>query len=282
MGSTWSSGTQSNMTSGYNDPSASDVFAVRRLLLHQLPLELVDIILDGAMYWPKITGSRTTSVEVSAHHGNGNDATYNYLVTPPIPFGEANTPTNIKMVRFRLRSCDQGWGGDPGCTGGAHIINIIPSLRNDFQGPYEGSWTWFEAAIYRPMDGETYQSSSAIHLPHTEEITEADMFAARLIQVEKKVWQIQRNQRASSTVRDHEVIWMGEGMQVDYDDHGDGRGRGEGFLRSLLAGDRISVLARARVTPFICHRIHEADITSKYPGWRNKVHSVEVDIFYAV
>ncbi len=66
-------------------------------------------------------------------------------------------------------------------------------------------------------------------------------------------WVAQRNVVASSHIRDHEVIWSDlssaeGGSEPEYDEtHGSGRGLG--FVKTLQAGDRIALVARALVSP---------------------------------
>jgi hypothetical protein len=100
-------------------PSEADVLAVRSLLLHHLPLELADIILDLAMYWPRIITCETRSSVVHAIDRPRHDASFVYLVTPPIPSSQqtdfthsSDRPANVKMVRFSLSSHDQGWSDE--------------------------------------------------------------------------------------------------------------------------------------------------------------------------
>jgi hypothetical protein len=118
---------------GCHHPTPDDVFAVRDCLLHFLPLEVVDMILDTATYWPRITASRRTILVASASRGQANNADWCYLVTPPIPQREhqegedTEIRTKIKRVCFCFSSCDQGWGGDPALSG------MIPCLQVDAQ-----------------------------------------------------------------------------------------------------------------------------------------------------
>jgi len=94
----------------WHHPSETDVLAVGSFLLHHLPLELADIILDLAMYWPRIVSCETQFAAVCATDRPGNNASFVYLVTPPIPSPpqrtgvahSGNRPANVKMVRFSL------------------------------------------------------------------------------------------------------------------------------------------------------------------------------------
>ena len=104
-------------------PSKEDVFLTRAFMLGRLPLELVDIILDLAMYWPRVVARETRRVEVNASAQNGHDANFVYLVTPPIPPSPLTEGRGqdgrikVNLVRFSLCSRDQGWGGEAQLTG---------------------------------------------------------------------------------------------------------------------------------------------------------------------
>ena len=93
-------------------PSVDDVFTVRQDLARFVPLELADMILENAMYWPKVSASRTEPRIVAAGYGssNNNAAVY-YVVTPPIPYVQGGW-IRVRKVRFSLESHDQGWGGN--------------------------------------------------------------------------------------------------------------------------------------------------------------------------
>jgi hypothetical protein len=95
--------------------SVDDFFAVRKYFLHFIPFELVDVILDAAMYWPSVTAESTDLLVVNAVFGNQKILAAYYLTTPPIPQVVRDSvvlPTRIRMVKFTLHSSDQGFGGD--------------------------------------------------------------------------------------------------------------------------------------------------------------------------
>jgi hypothetical protein len=108
----------------FHHPSERDVLAIRTLLLHRLPLELADIILDLAMYWPRIVAHSTQHFIANASDRPQTDANLIYLVTPPILSSQhtegadsGNRPAKVHMVRFSLSSHDQGWGGEESLQG---------------------------------------------------------------------------------------------------------------------------------------------------------------------
>jgi len=95
-------------------PSEDDVAAVRKDLLNFLPLELVDVILDTAEYWPRVSTLQEIPIVVV------NNQTCCYLITDPMPgpshpdeSGDFQQHRSIRKVRFKIRSHDQGWGGKP-------------------------------------------------------------------------------------------------------------------------------------------------------------------------
>ncbi|KAK8132681.1 hypothetical protein PG999_000854 [Apiospora kogelbergensis] len=155
------------------EASPTDIFTVKKLLMAagSLPLELADMIVDQAEYWPCSTVAvdysnvprrllgirgghndqdkfllRTEPVGLSSWTPPNHDA---WRSTQSVPrklqaefgsdafqeFVEEPSPVSKGLVRkivFNIRSCDQGWGGGP----------------ND-HGTYRGSWTWFDAGLER-------------------------------------------------------------------------------------------------------------------------------------
>jgi hypothetical protein len=112
-------------TASSHYPRERDVLAVRALLLHHLPLELAEIILD-LLNLDVLTKDRhslethTPSISLMSH----NDANFVYLVTPPNPSSQytegadsGNRPSKVQLVRFSLSSRNQGWGGEPNLQG---------------------------------------------------------------------------------------------------------------------------------------------------------------------
>lgn len=89
------------------------------------------MIIDLAEYWPRIIVRRDTKHVTSASYGRVNDATWCYLVTPPIPglemSSEVRPPVGRtkKNVRFWTRSHDHGWGGVSEMRGTSRHILLI-------------------------------------------------------------------------------------------------------------------------------------------------------------
>ncbi|KAJ6606884.1 hypothetical protein B0H10DRAFT_2070560 [Mycena sp. CBHHK59/15] len=243
---------------GYHHPTPNDVFEVRKFLLHFIPAELANIIIDEARYWPRVIAQQEMHVDVSASASPGNNAFLCYLVTPPIPTVEdlesPDVAPRVKMVRFTTLSCDQGWGG----------------LEPD-RNTYNGSWTWFEAAIFRPTQPGAAQSER-VWLRHAlEGPVEFPRIGYRSgIEVKNLVdgeshWQVQRNVTASNLLKEHTVVWVADDLAAEPELVNNGSGDGAGFVNLLSPGDSIAVIARAQ-----------------YPGWVNRVRQVDVLVYYAV
>ena len=96
-----------------NDPTPEDVIAVRFHLLHIFPAELAQKILDDAEYWPRISSvfEPPEELRVAASRQNAFIASKCCVLTPPIPDVEG-VKVRTRCVRFRIRSHDQGWGGE--------------------------------------------------------------------------------------------------------------------------------------------------------------------------
>ncbi|KAG7153030.1 hypothetical protein HYQ46_000498 [Verticillium longisporum] len=161
------------------------------------PPEIIDIIIDHAEYWPcsetvmDYTGQN--KVRISAGHASHTLEDRLLLRTPPVGFAssaiaDADTwsrqpapalplaheasPQQLKRivrtapalthpvrkVVFKLRSSDQGWGGE-----------------RENHGTFKGSWTWFEAGLEKieAEEGEQLDAFRTDHLrpvyPRTEE-----------------------------------------------------------------------------------------------------------------
>ncbi|KAF7328668.1 hypothetical protein MSAN_02468400 [Mycena sanguinolenta] len=227
----------------YHPSSPDDVFQVRRCLLNFLPPELVNTILDEAEYWPRIRSTRNQLLVVHASSSSDNNASLRCLVTPPFPASQAlggpSARLRVKRVKFDIVSNDQGWGGDP-----------------QDHGTYNGSYTWFEAAILRRApqpEGRRLSPARPLF-----EVTNQDGCSR---------WLVQTNRCATVQAETHSIIWQADGMETasGHDREENGSGDGAGFIELLAPEDRIAIVARAR-----------------FPGWVNCVRSVIVVVYYAV
>ncbi|KAF8876545.1 hypothetical protein BD779DRAFT_1677716 [Infundibulicybe gibba] len=240
-------------------PTRTDAWLVQRMLAIYLPLELVDIILEDAMYGPRIHAFEDEHTRLSASQASDNDASQCCLITPPLPGpNELGWEwTNAKKIVFKISSHDQGWGGEPRLS-----------------GRYAGAYSWFEVIILRPtsleqpwMD-EHEKRIDDLFLEYTKENlvlpSPDDLQAFGYRYGESPLndggtrWMLQRNARANGATKNHEVTWTMDGASGDA-----GSGDGAGFVSALQWGDKVAVIARAQ-----------------YPGWENHVESVQVDICY--
>ncbi|KAH9436403.1 hypothetical protein MCOR02_000075 [Pyricularia oryzae] len=150
-------------------PSALDVLVTKAMLAKgvKLPIEVVDLVVDFAEYWPH-TRTHVERPSRPNRFGTRPDENNFLLRTPPVGFlgvphsdPERYTREPVKMLRlsdehpveqfqkwigspvplvqhpcrkvvFTIKSRDQGWGGD-----------------SRDHGTYHGSWTWFEAGLER-------------------------------------------------------------------------------------------------------------------------------------
>ncbi len=113
MGSEQSSSQNHSFWTGTNTdhiPSDDDVIAVKLILNSYLPVEIIDDILDFAQYWARIRERRRmeTGAETVPTGEAFPKAEWCYLVSPPIP-----QDAQVRLVKFVIESCDQGFGGEP-------------------------------------------------------------------------------------------------------------------------------------------------------------------------
>ena len=146
---------QSESSNQYT-PSRADVFATRSVLNRHFPWELVEIILDGAEYYPHGVFA------MPAHHFNhplaAGDGRHQAVLTSPIVDSEF-----ISQVIIRTESHDQGWSSYP-----------------QDQGTFNNSWTWLDLALVRnpsesapaenPPDWRIYTNLHASRTWQTKEV----------------------------------------------------------------------------------------------------------------
>ncbi|OCL12101.1 hypothetical protein AOQ84DRAFT_421174 [Glonium stellatum] len=115
----------------YWPQSPKDIFEVFSLIQFRLaksPLRrsIVLDIMEYAGYWLRSTSSEARKIKVDQ---NGAELGLPYLLSNPIQ-GRKNAP--VRQVKFVIRSHDQGWSSYP-----------------NQHGTYEGSYTWFDVAIWK-------------------------------------------------------------------------------------------------------------------------------------
>jgi len=226
-----------------------------------LPIELALTILDYADYVPHILTRAPRKVSVSASSGLARDGRRNInlraiVCTPPVP----TAARRVKEITFWTSSRDQGNSGE----------------SREVKGTYRCSWTWFEAMILRPVDGEvggdTEVDEDIARQGYFDTTDENKEWPPRGYQlVEGGPWRVQTNINSSWTTREHVVRWHfreKEEEPVEIDELGyvieNGAGQGIGFVRALKPGDKVVLLARAI-----------------FPGWCNYVEGAMVDMVYA-
>ncbi|PPQ82557.1 hypothetical protein CVT25_007166 [Psilocybe cyanescens] len=222
-----SSATNTTISTYIRDPK--EVYTVRSYLLRWVPLELADTIMDEARYWPTIISS------ASSHSPD--------LWLPDWP-AEGHASVRIKEVCFTITSCDQGWTTDPG----------------PFRTNYHGSFTWFEAFVARNFQDYPTSRDDLYKEADVRDRIQISVRRSEKLRSKKDIiaskWQIQRNFRASPFYRTHRVVWsakdtasaaVNEQDARKYDEK-TGAYRAAGFVQTLLPGDRIGIIMKAKVS----------------------------------
>jgi hypothetical protein len=247
--------TKDSEPADYNGyPSEHDVHLAREYLLQFLPLELIDIVLDYSEYWPCMHVDSNIEVDVSASETINQEGAWLYLISPPIPSreieGSNNGSRRIRKVKFEMESNDQGWGGLP-----------------EDKGTYNGSWSWFEALIYRASASPCWLDLTVNPLNLGANFSSSDL-KELFPEPEPNGWHIQSNVVASNESRFHSVSWTEfeeDATTIDSTSLKGREGLSHELVRSLEPGDRIMLMAKA-----------------KFPGWENRVYQASIEIFYSV
>ncbi|EEP78308.1 predicted protein [Uncinocarpus reesii 1704] len=218
-------------------PSINDVLCVREFLSHlkigseskpqengrskamraeRLPVEIVDIILDHAEYWPSIE----TTLDKARIIRQDQDAeilrTGGLCYAPTTPAIKPRilphrTVHPCRKIIFTVTSHDQGWGGD-----------------HRGQSLYEHSYSWFDAyriPAFHPASNETQQTPADLvaqyqkiyeeeHRPRFEASANflPSKMAVRQAQTQHIIWHYRDGMESDSTVA-REI------------EHAEGRGR---------------------------------------------------------
>jgi len=170
-------------------PSVQDVIVVKAMLLKgkYLPIEIVDLLVDHAEYWPHTTAAVTSNAATGPLYARANNEN-RFLVCYPCPSGELTSgPLTRQQIRttplgfvkdphpkmddyHRVRADPislksehdqetwQDWIGLPDKTILHPARKIVFTLRSHDQGwggqsadhgTYHGSWTWFDVGLER-------------------------------------------------------------------------------------------------------------------------------------
>ncbi|KAF8178933.1 hypothetical protein BJ912DRAFT_983471 [Pholiota molesta] len=246
-----------------------DIVRVQRLLLHFVPTELADAIIDLAEYWPYVGTSRNDfSTSYSALEAPDSNAQWCYLVSPEVPSVERNgvrVPTTVKKVKFSFKTYESSWG---------------KAIEPETKGPSKGFKTWFEASVLKkdePGEVTAYQddvrpndwfAKLAAHPKYQSQLRDAEFSGPRVDNPfdSKKRWHVTDNPEAIQDTAWHETVWRHSDVQREMDvDPETGMGTGLGFLDSLSVDDRVVLMARALS-----------------PGLINTVFNVKLEIYYAL
>ncbi|EDR04267.1 uncharacterized protein LACBIDRAFT_295078 [Laccaria bicolor S238N-H82] len=265
-----------------NHPLEWEVLYLRRCLLFFIPVELVDLIIDHAQYWPQTSwflGYKPDFTLPFTRHSADNNSHWLYVQCGPIDLeekeraiqvrekllakkkwsdfkfsrkekvsnvaAEKEKPKAIRKVKkvvFRIWSHDQGRGAQE------------PHLTG-----YEASFTWFEAAICpgEELPKGPMGSVRDLDYPLLEDVVDPLTLPPRKAGV-WKIWHLQSNIRGSADEALHEIVWTDRDDEsqtaTSWNPKETGSGAGTGFVRSIQPRDVIAVVARARprglVEPF--------------------------------
>ncbi|SJL09037.1 uncharacterized protein ARMOST_12413 [Armillaria ostoyae] len=229
-------------------PSDGDVISVKLILNSYLPVEIIDDILDLAQYWARIRERRRIDLGAKTVLAGETfpKAEWCYLVSPPIP-----QDAKVRLVKFVIESCDQGVGGEP-----------------EHRGTYEGSWTWFEAAIIR---GEPWWLNEVLgRYVDLYRLAEDVRSAARAAEVpsheeEGSRWHVGVNVTAEGLYKEHTIVWPRTDEGIKQRSMKGLVGLSHEFVRLLEPGDRVALMAMAM-----------------FPGWVNKVKRASIDVYYTI
>ncbi|KAL7906530.1 hypothetical protein GGI35DRAFT_458348 [Trichoderma velutinum] len=285
------------------EPSIVDIAVVKAMLYRakKLPPDLIDAILDMAEYWIHSTTHLDDRISImggsearenrfllrsyplgllnSGARQNANDQPYTTTLPTPRPLGETldasffaksvkyPLPRLVHPARkivFKFRSQDQGYVSSP----------------EEGDNPYSGSWTWFDVGLERfdadsAVDGSELSVNSLrpVQPPIRQTSTDPVGYNYTHELLHSPEWEIQRNQTALRKWQDHVITWSyTDDIPADserskaLEAQGRGRGTGDGkFVRQLQVGDVITVWGKAR-----------------FPGWANRIESVQIDVYWAV
>ncbi|KAF2140345.1 uncharacterized protein K452DRAFT_289088 [Aplosporella prunicola CBS 121167] len=241
-------------------PTADAVHVVRTLFVQGLglPVELADLIIEAAGYYPTVFNARSESatdgMDVSTRWSRRSTVAFLYLISDPIPRAREGELVKIKSVKFHTTSRDQGWASQ-----GSY-------------GTYNGSSSWFETSIFRPVPGapdeldlDQNRHRCMQSFFHEPEDAAPHLQTAGWNFVEhdgKHLWKVQYNIVAGQYFVEHDVEWRPNEEPAE---EVPGKGDGKGFIGALEPGDRVGLWARAL-----------------YPGWSNRIRDARMEIAYSV
>ncbi|KAF7594242.1 hypothetical protein BBP40_009794 [Aspergillus hancockii] len=242
-------------------PGIYDVLKVRYLLQWKivsegLPVEIVDLIVDAAEYWP------STEVKLENQRVIRQDKDQVLVRTTPLCYGEETlgnpspkvlphrTIHPCRKIEFHIASHDQGFAG----TG---------------HGTFDGSYTWFDAEVVPSAQlQEKFEDSSPEPDARGIRFGPGD---PRLLPSPRK---LQANRAAVRGTQHYHITWHhldsipADSVEAEEIQHNQGRGRATldgSQVRELQVGDAITVWGRAR-----------------FGAWSNHVEELSVRVYWAV
>ncbi|KAK4168767.1 hypothetical protein QBC43DRAFT_309654 [Cladorrhinum sp. PSN259] len=297
-----------NPEDGPYKPSVVDVLVVKVMLNKALsfPPEIIDVVIDLAEYWPcrtvEVNFGDDSPETVRGRHGPIDDTLEDKFVirTPPLALqkwgnqeiyrrdvppkkygGEwsaedfqdltASPTTSVahpcRRIVFTISSHDQGWGGR--------------WADDDENGPYNESWTWFEAGLERFCREENYEKPTlAVEdirsiFPEVEWDSEKSEGKYVFPLFPSDDQKIQANITSDHVFTHHRIVWdykddvapeKDSEAATKLEKSGRGKATGNGkFVRELRIGDMVTVWAKAR-----------------FPAWVNFISSVKVEVYWAI
>ncbi len=187
-----------------------------------------------------------------------------------------------RKVVFTIKSRDQGW-----------------VTRREFSGTYGGSYSWFDVGLEQVQAIDKNMCTPEIQIPqgfveqfHLESgsLRNKSSICCDLLTIQPRVMEdgetykfdrpseptggrLQANRTGMPEAKEHIITWAygdcidpssTEGDRLEHEGRGRHTGNGN-FVRNLKIGDIITIWARAR-----------------FPGWKNEVEEVKVDVYWAV
>ncbi|KAL4927890.1 uncharacterized protein BDV17DRAFT_265388 [Aspergillus undulatus] len=252
-------------------PGVFDVLKVRHILLWKvrpegLPVEVVDMIVDAAEYWPSAECTLEERMRVSTDIDRAVVCTSpfcydeNTLDTPSPKVLPHRTAHSCRKIMFTITSHDQGGYNESRLAG------------PDSPPVYGESYTWFDTEVIHNAQEPTQQE--VIHTMMSPTELRKEHFPPTHPRLLPRGNALQRNRARRSRAKRHRIVWhhlddiesdSPEAAELERDS---GRGR-ETFngkqVREMELGDSIVVWARAR-----------------FAGWVNYVDEVSVRVFWAV
>ncbi|KAE8351224.1 hypothetical protein BDV28DRAFT_158937 [Aspergillus coremiiformis] len=263
-------GNQNSASDDGHEPSSSapfypgiyDVLKVRYLLRWKiiregLPVEIVDLIVDEAEYWPSIEAALN---EKRIIHQDGDQvlARTAPLCYDPKTLGSDSprvlphrTRHPCRKIVFSIASHDQGFAGSG-------------------HGTFHGSYTWFDAEVVPSAHLLASADAGSIPEPDANGIRFGQGHPLLLPSSHK----LQSNRTAVRGTQHYEITWHHldnlDARSVEAEEIQENQGRGRATLdgsqvRAMQVGDVVSVWGRAR-----------------FGAWSNHVEQLSVRVFWAV